>query len=356
MSEQHSPASKPGKRLAEKAPKTAKKKGRGLTILAIIIVALCIVALALRIYIRPPSQEGINTNPAPSGQVTLPAGSTNPGAVNKKTYTCLLIGQRDGMTDTLMVAMLDVGNKTANVISIPRDTLVEVNRKLPKINGAYGAGGSGDEGIAKLKEELSTIIGYAPINHVMVNMTAFKEVVDAIGGVEFDVPVNMYVKWEGINLKAGPQTLTGSQALQLVRFRGYGSSQSSSAAQAGIDHDDYGRMQVQQMFLRALIDQTLTVKNIDKVPAILDAVGKNLRTDMGAGNIAWFAEQVLALPDDAITFSTLPTHSIHYGDSSMSKNYYEVVDTEAALEMINKMINPFTFEITKDMVTHRDPT
>ena len=346
---------KPGKRLAEKADKPVKKKGRGLTILAIIIVVLCIIALALRIYVRPPSQD-INTNPAPSGQVTLPSGATNPGStVNKKTYTCLLIGQRDGMTDTLMVAMLDLGSKTANVVSIPRDTLVEVSRKLPKINGAYGSGGSGDEGIAQLKDELSTVIGYAPASHVMVNMTAFKEVVDAIGGVEFDVPVNMYVKWEGINLKAGPQTLSGNQALQLVRFRGYGSSQSSAAAQAGIDHDDYGRMQVQQMFLRALIDQALTVKNIDKIPAILDAVGKNLRTDMDAGNIAWFAEQVLALPDDAITFSTLPTHSIHYGDSSMSKNYYEVIDTEAALEMINSMINPFTFEITKDMVKHRNP-
>ena len=111
-------------------------------------------------------------------------------------YTFLIIGLDEGInTDVIMVASYDAGVKNGNVISIPRDSLVNVSRRNRKINAAFPAGtvyGGGLEGgVAQLSREVKTIIGFVPDYYVCINLNAFIKIVDAVGGVEVDVPFHM---------------------------------------------------------------------------------------------------------------------------------------------------------------------
>lgn len=322
----------------------------------VIVIALAVGCGALWVNsrIQPPAQTA--TQPAadtPAAAVT----ETDPGSAPSKelgvrdgVYTIMLIGQRDGNTDTLMAAMLDTDKGEMNIVSIPRDTVVDFKRRIPKINGAYNSVGGGDDGIQELLDEMQTLLGYRPANYACVNMQGFVDLVDAIGGVKFNVPVRMYKPAEGIDLQPGEQVLDGKNALALVRYRGYTSNLMS---EIGINHDDFGRMQMQQMFLKALAEQTLTQDNIGKIPQFIKIASDNLVTDLSTGNIAWFAGQVKKMGTANLHFYTLPTSSVDYQGSEAAHGYYENIVPDEALAMINSYLNPFNTAITEDMVDYR---
>lgn len=335
-----------------------RKKSRILLpILLIVISLLAVGGIWAFSQVKPPEQKKPKTDKTHEQQKqpveeqpdanSIPLGNY---ALRDHVYTVMLIGQRDGNTDTLMVAMLDMDKKEMNVVSIPRDTVVNADRRIPKINGAYNHANGGEKGIEALMDEISKLVGFVPGNYACVNMQGFVSLVDAIGGVNFNVPVRMKKLTEGINLQPGEQLLNGKKALQLVRFRGYDSKEIDKS---GIAHDDFGRMQVQQMFLKEVAKQTLTLDNIGKIPQFLSIANKNLETDLSAGNIAWFAQQVSNIGADKLNFHTLPTKSVNYEGSEASHGYYENIAAEEALAMINNCLNPYKVPITQDMVDYK---
>lgn len=109
-------------------------------------------------------------------------------------YNVLVVGtDKVGLnTDTILVMSLDSINNRANVMSIPRDTMSNVSRTVKKINAAYSIGAKNGKGnIDNLKKEVSYLLGFEVDNYVVVNLSAFEEIIDAIGGVTIDVPRNM---------------------------------------------------------------------------------------------------------------------------------------------------------------------
>src|SRR5690606_21125987 len=114
-----------------------------------------------------------------------------------------------------------------NIISVPRDSLVNVKRKVKKINAAYPAGnlnGGGKEGgINQLKRELKTIIGFVPDFYIGIDLDGFERIVDAVGGIDINVPIDM--KYDDptqdlhTNIKKGQQVLNGEDALKFARYR-----------------------------------------------------------------------------------------------------------------------------------------
>ena len=353
----------PGGARIEKKPKKKKdpnKSHTGRSILIGILIGLAVVAagvaLFLKFYIRPPMSDSEHMTPdSDSPSISNPDGSDDsitslpPGlTVREGVYSFVVAGQRDGNTDTLMVALLDTKAGKLNVISVPRDTVVDASRKMKKINAAYSVGGGKAKGMEQLRKEMATLVGFVPRNYACVDMKGFVRLVDTIDGVDFDVPMRMYLPEEGINLRAGQQHLNGDKALQLVRFRGYG----PSAGKLGIDHDDYGRMQMQQNLLKAIAKQTLQLGNLFKVGDFIDIASKDLLSSLDAGNMLWLAEQCMKLDSDDIIFHTLPTYSVKYaGSSTTTGTYYEIVKSKEALELINSTINPYTTPITADMVS-----
>lgn len=316
-------------------------------------------AFAVSLWVRPPAPVDIIVNPpAPSPADILPSGAPltpvpsgeepaeELGYVRREgVYTFLLAGINEGMTDTLMVATLDTVQGTCHVLSIPRDTAVErAPRTIRKINSAYSQQRNtwdDEPGIPQLKKEIATLTGFQPQYSAVVNYNAFRRLVAAIGGVEFNVPMRMYVPAEGIDLQRGRQHLNADQALQLVRFR--------YDPVTGAGYDDYGRMKMQQEFLAAAARKALG--NWTNIPEYIRIAQSNVESDVDWGNLIWFADQVNRIGIDNVVFSTLPTVTVHR-PAEIVGTYYEAVIAEEALELINQTINPFIIPIGEELVEY----
>lgn len=236
-------------------------------------------------------------------------------------------------TDTIMVISLDTALKKVNLISIPRDSQVDVPGTYKKINTAYANGGT-----KELKRQLESILGFAPQYTIRIDLGAFSKLVDAVGGVEFDVPQDMnYIDSTQnlyIDLEKGKQLLDGDKALQLVRFRGYPSA-------------DLGRMQTQQKFLKALAKKVLSPANLIKINTFINIFQQDIKTDIGLRDIQWFAQQMIKLsPDADITFQTLP----HTEDGNYLGQNYLFLSPLGVIDMVNRTVNPYTTNITLDDV------
>lgn len=260
------------------------------------------------------------------------------GARRAGSSTILLAGTDAGgtRTDTMVLLNVDQSARTVSLISIPRDTYVS-GYSVPKLNSALGAGGGGKEGMAELMDRVTELIGYRPDGYVLVELDGFRRIVDAIGGVEFDVPMEMHYSDPAqdltIDLAAGPQRLDGEKAMELVRFR-------SGYAQA-----DLARVEVQRDFLKAAIQQTVSLKNLPKAPALLPIVLANTTTDLDSANLTWMAKTLLVCDKDSITMQTMPGRPQMIGGGS-----YYLIDASAAAELLNEHCNPYETAITPEML------
>jgi LCP family protein required for cell wall assembly len=247
-------------------------------------------------------------------------------------YTFLVAGtDKEGYhTDTIMVASLDTASHKASIVSVPRDTQVDVTRNPQKINVAYTVGG-----VSQLKKEIQSILGFSPHYHIVVDLEAFEELVNALGGVKFSVPQDM--NWDDpaqdlhIHLKRGLQLLDGDQALQLVRYRKYVNA-------------DMGRVEVQQHFLMALADQMLTGSTISKIPEFADILQQHVETDLSLRDMQWFARQVMQLdPEKDFTVQTLP----YSGFGDYQGHSYVYLSAKEVLSLVNRTINPYIYDLTE---------
>ena len=200
-------------------------------------------------------------------------------------------------TDTIMVLSIDPMTKTGFILSVPRDTRVEIANGggFDKVNHAHSYGGT--------ELALSTIKNFLgiPIHHyVKVDYKALFKTVDDLGGIEVDVPVDMiYVDSAAtpplnINLKKGIQTLNGEQAMGFLRFR------------KGYANQDLGRIQAQQMFLDSLFKKIASPSSIMNIPKYLDTMSKYVETDMTMKNMLIIAKQALTIDTNRIEKKTVP--------------------------------------------------
>lgn len=180
----------------------------------------------------------------------------------------LVLGTDVGGGNTDVIAVVHVADGVTKVTQIPRDTYVEDPRFGPvKINALYSLGG-----VDTLKAELASHLNRPIQHHLVVNLASIRRMADQLGGIEVDVPKRMaYVdRSQGlfIDLQPGPQTLRGRDLEGFLRFR----------------HDetgDLGRMERQQLALKALFRKLSEPQNLVRLPALLLANGKDIHTDLG---------------------------------------------------------------------------
>lgn len=241
-------------------------------------------------------------------------------------YTILVSGVDDGNggSDTNILFGIDTQNDTIHGLSIPRDTKSTISGTDYKINAAYNIGGT-----ELMAETISDMLGIPVDFTVEVSLEAFVDLVDTIGGVTFNVPIDMDYDDPyqdlSIHFTAGTQLLSGEEALGVVRFRqnndgtGYGSQ-------------DLGRMATQQAFLTAVAKQTLTAQNVDKISTFASIFQTYVDTDLSLGNLVWLGSEALTMGSDALSFSTLAGEWI---------SPYIYADPEQALETVNTYLNPY---------------
>ncbi len=221
---------------------------------------------------------------------------------------CVLLGQSQNLTDTIMVAEYDPQKQQASILSIPRDTFIGDNKATAtpweKINAVYQ---TGPENVLK---EINELTGLDIKYYVKVDTEAFKALVDAIGGVTFDVPIDMKYtdKKQGlyIDLKAGVQKLDGDKAEQVVRFR-HNSDGTTYPSEYGIE--DIGRMKTQRNFLKALAKQTLKIENIFKINEFIDIAKKYVETNMSLDIIKDYVPYIAEFNSDNLRTEHLPGKS-----------------------------------------------
>lgn len=334
---------------------------RTVVVLSALIVTLFVV---WKLAVKPPAVPP----PAPITPTTtgIPDNTSAPGGTleRKKTYYTFLLAafdQQGGSTDTLMVASYDASSHKANMVSIPRDTLVD-RRTGPyrgiKINTIYSNGEAVETGggIPELKAAVSKLLGIPIDYYVMVDLNSFVKIVDAVGGVDFEVPIYMdyYDPTQDLKIyyeKGMHYGLTGQQVLEIARCR-----------KNTIWHDngtydlydtypdgDIGRTRTQQALMKAIAKKLISWGSITKINSFIDVFNKSVDTNIPLDDMLFFGSD--AFGNDAL--STLAT-STFPGDGTVTYNgmtYCYQYDIPASLEIINTMLNPYTTPITEDMVT-----
>ena len=247
--------------------------------------------------------------------------------------------------DTNLVGMFDTVNGKLNIVSLPRDMLVNVNLNIKKINQPYAAAkNNSQDATAALLDTVSDILGYEVDMYAFVNIEAAAEIVDAIGGVYFDIPYDM--DWDApdqdpplhIHIKAGPQTLDGENFVNAMRFR---MSNDGSHTYAG---GDIQRIEFQHELLMAFAEQALQFGNIANLGEIYSVVMENTETNVSLGNIMFLLEQFLKLDGEDISFHTIPNRM----DGMINGLNYVMPLIDDWVVMLNEYLNPFDVEITKE--------
>ena len=303
------------------------------------IFALTALVGAYKCISRPPEiTDDDLTSPPPAEEEHVGTDLTTPDGRKDRFYTILVGGldNANGGSDTNLLVAMDAETGSINILSIPRDTLLNVSWSVKKLNNAYHHGG-----FDRTRSEVSRLLGIPIDYYITVDLNAFVELVDAIGGVEFEIPVGMDYDDPyqdlSIHFSAGLRLLNGEEALQVVRWRQNNDGTGYATA-------DIGRIGTQQAFLMAAARQTLRFANLDKLPSLVEIFHKNVKTNLESSNILWLAEQALSMGSDAIQFHTLPGDGAGWYDGG---SYY-VLDDEATLTMVNTFFNPYTHDLTLD--------
>ena len=324
---------------------------RGLILLGVALVVLVAVIVGVaKAVIKPPERPGTNQSTSLSkdqGQKKpaftyinddgeeVEAQFEAPGSLVDGVYNILVVGTDKGsfLTDTIMIAHMDTVEHTVALMSVPRDTLVYGNYSVPKINSVYGGAGGGDEGIEALRQMLASMLGFEVDGYVEVNLEAFVEIIDLMGGVTFDVPQRMYYSDPSqnlyIDLYPGKQTLTGDQAIGVVRYR------------SGYAAGDIRRTEVQQAFVKAAAEQLFSLKTLANIQPIVESAIKHVKTDLTLGNMLYFAQEALKCDMTKMETFTLPGAGVYINGGS----YYSLYPSQV-LEIVNEYFNPYNADIS----------
>ncbi len=241
-------------------------------------------------------------------------------SVINQTIAVFGIDEDGTRTDVIFVVNFNSKTNKVKVLSIPRDTKVQwseaqrsklkeykgTNIYTSKINEMTAYGGM--EHIRDFTiNQIENMVGVKIDNYIVINLEAFRKIVDTIGGVEVDVPRRMRYTDNAqglfINLDAGFQTLDGKKAEQLVRFRQY-------------LNGDVDRIQVQQLFLKAFAEKVMSPQIITKIPQFIPILFTYIKTDISLTQIASYYPFLQSFNTNYLTFNTIPGQGRYEGGIS----------------------------------------
>ncbi len=267
----------------------------------------------------------------------------------KKFVRILMIGEDNtakgsrngrGLSDTLVVAAIDLDTKTVRAVSVPRDTMVHIpGHGLQKINAAYVFGGA-EQAVSSVQLLLGVPIDY----YMHTDISKLKYVVDLVGGVGIDIEKNMrYTDRRGhlyINLKKGYRHLDGEQALGYVRFRHDPYGDISYITENG-KKIAVGRVVRQQKFLRALAKELLAPNNWARVDSIIATIYEKqyITTTLNLKDFKALAEMARDIPPEQMEMAAVPG-----APKMVDGQSFWVADPEATSEVVQQMLFPSPVE------------
>lgn len=217
-------------------------------------------------------------------------------------------------SDTIMYAALRPVDRKIEMVSIPRDSLVEIpGYGEDKINAAMAYGGT-----ELLQQTVENLVNNRVDHTVLINFESFADIIDAMGGIRINVEENMYLPEEGIDLKAGEQKLNGHDALAFVRWRGDGTG-------------DIGRMERQSEFMQALSEK---VRHLTpwRAAMTLWTVQREIETDLSLLDILKLGWDFIGMDSDALEYQHFLYETPYINGIS-----YVILDDQSVNETIQFM-------------------
>ena len=314
--------------------KTNKRKKKVWKKVLLIILLLLLVAGGVFAYKVHKNGGGL------TGILATAVGHDEDTKKHLEEFKCLVLGistDEEGalLTDTIMVASYNPNTQKATLLSIPRDTYTGTNpakaTAYQKINSVY----SRKRNPQDVLDAVNNITGLNLQYYVIVKTEGFIKLVDAIGGVTFNVPIDMDYDDTSqdlhIHLKAGEQELDGDKAEQLVRFR-HNNDGTSYPQEYG--DNDLGRMRTQRDFIMAVIKQTAKVENIFKIGEILDVAQENVITNIDFNVAKDYVPYAVEFNTDNLLTATLPGVSSNKNDAG---TWVFLHDKEETAELIQEL-------------------
>lgn len=330
--------------------KRGRKRGLKVFLITLVVIAAIGCTAAFAVMMRFSNSFGMAADSALHGTLTE-AASGDPfymvligvdkdqARVEGSEYGASESAYR---TDTILLARVDPTEKQVTLVSIHRDTLIDFGSYgKQKINAAYSIGAerqeAGEQGVSGASYTVETISKFAgvPIAHYAeIDFDQFISVVDAIGGIEVNVPVDVYdPEYTGADIKAGEQTLNGNDALQLCRAR--------HAYDKYGDGDVY-RAANQRMVIGAILKKVLASDPVT-IANTVSTMADSVQTDLSIGDIVSLATQFQGFDMSTNMFSGMePTNSKYVNDT-----WYEICDTANWRKMmtrVNQGLSPYESE------------
>ena len=325
------------------------RRGKRLAVPAILAVCLCLFCAACA-FTGAENTAAAEDAPAVSDGIgdvsTLPVeeGGDAPASLNENKYTFLLAGLDDKgyNVDLVMLGSFDTAAHKIDIVTIPRPTVVDMTPEGDwpfTLSTVYPKAEISEKGsgIERLMDTATDLLGFRPDIYAFIELEAFKELIDAMGGVDFEVTEDMHYSdpQQGlyISLEEGMQHLDGAQALGLVRFRMGGMV---------LNWDVTG---TQQAFLKAVTEQLLASGELPELSLITEIFSEHINTSLTASNIAYFARQLMICDAADINFHTIPSYGVR-----TDQYYCEYIDVDGWLEMVNEYLNPYAQPVSEENV------
>ena len=325
------------------------RRGKRLVVPAVLAVCLCLFCAACAFTGAENTAAGEDA-PAVSDGIgdvsTLPAeaGKDAPASLNENKYTFLLAGLDDKgyNVDLVMLGSFDTAAHKIDIVTIPRPTVVDMTPEGDwpfTLSTVYPKAEISEKGsgIERLMDTATDLLGFRPDIYAFIELEAFEELIDAMGGVDFEVTEDMHYSdpQQGlyISLEEGMQHLDGAQALGLVRFRMGGMV---------LNWDVTG---TQQAFLKAVTEQLLASGELPELSLITEIFSEHINTSLTASNIAYFARQLMNCDAADIKFHTIPSYGVR-----TDQYYCEYIDVDGWLEMVNEYLNPYSQPVSEENV------
>lgn len=278
------------------------------------------------IHIKPSGADAAATpDPVPGQRINILVMGLDKPADGLKT--AVDIRQGISRSDVMFIVSIDPETKDVGLLSIPRDTRVNIpGYGMDKINAAHAYGQAEDQprGPALAMRAVREFLGVDIRYYVRVNVDGFRSIVDLLGGVEMDIPRDMDyddpTQDLHIHLKQGRQLLNGERAMEYVRYRSYNNA-------------DIGRIQAQQEFMKALVRRAFSLGTVHKLPSLLSQLKKLVDTSIDPGTMLSLATMAARFDPDKVQMGTIPGE-----DKSVSGIDYWIPDMAKTRPLVDRLI------------------